>query len=106
MTFAGPVEDEVTLRSNIHECDAIRLKSKLLTDISSIDTGVRLLGTAALARSHPPPFTVYASGRQTGERPKVQLEVKPRYVISSFANTRVEDTSELESTGCIVGSIV
>jgi isopentenyl diphosphate isomerase/L-lactate dehydrogenase-like FMN-dependent dehydrogenase len=43
--IAGGVEDEVTLRANRESLECLRLVPRVMTDVSSVDTAVTLLGT-------------------------------------------------------------
>ena len=90
---AGGVGNEVTRRSNTHAWDAIRLRPRVLTDVSSIDTRVKLLGSEMPRPLLLAPTAYHRLCHPDGELATVQGAARSEttMVVSSFANTRVED---------------
>ena len=90
---AGGVGNEITLRANLNAWDTIRLRSRALTDVSHIDTRVNLLGSEM---PHPvllAPTSYHRLCHPDGELATVKgaSQSGTTMVVSSFANTLVED---------------
>jgi 4-hydroxymandelate oxidase len=91
--IAGGAADEITLRWNREAYDHIRLKPRVLVDVSKIDTRIKLLGTEM-----PFPILLAPTGGQGIIRPEGDLETargaavaQATYCISSSASLPVED---------------
>jgi len=94
--ISGGAADEITLRWNREAWDKIKLKPKVLVDVSHIDTRVRLLGTEL-----PFPILLAPTGGQGLIRPEGDLEaargaaaVRATYVISSSASMPVDQIAK------------
>ena len=90
---AGGVGDEVTLRANLQAWNAIRVKPTALVDVSQINIGVELLGNRM---KHPvllAPTSYHRLCHPDGELATVKgaAQSSTTMIVSSFANTRVED---------------
>lgn len=90
--ISGGAADEITLRWNREAWDRIKLKPRVLVDVSHIDTRVRLFGAEL-----PFPILLAPTGGQGLIRPEGDLEAargaaaaKAAYVISSSAGMPVD----------------
>jgi 4-hydroxymandelate oxidase len=90
--IAGGAADEITLRWNREAWDRIKLKPRVLVDVSKIDTRVNLLGAEL-----PFPIILAPTGGQGFVRPDGDLEAArgaaaahATYVISSSASLPVD----------------
>ncbi|MCU1275321.1 MAG: FMN-dependent alpha-hydroxy acid dehydrogenase [Bryobacterales bacterium] len=97
--IAGGAADEITLRWNREAWDRIRLKPRVLVDVSKIDTRINLLGA-----EHPFPIILAPTGGQGLIRPEGDVEAargaaaaRATYVISSSAGLPVDQIAR--STG-------
>jgi 4-hydroxymandelate oxidase len=90
---AGGVGNEITLRANVNAWDTIRLRPRVLTDVSRIDTRVNLLGSELPQPLLLAPTSYHRLCHPDGELATVKgaSQSNTTMVISSFANTRVED---------------
>jgi len=91
--IAGAAADEITLRWNREAYDHIRLKPRILVDVSRLDTRVHLFG-----QELPFPIVLAPTGGQGFIYPEGDLAAArgaaaahATYVISSSASMRVED---------------
>ena len=89
----GGAADEITLRWNQEAWRHIRLRPRVLVDVSAVDTRIKLLG-----QDLPFPLLLAPTGAQGLVRPNGDLEaaagaaaVQATYVISSSASLRVEE---------------
>jgi len=94
--LSGAAADEITLRWNRDAYDHIRLKPRILVDVSKLDTRVTLFGQEF---SHP--ILLAPTGGQKFIHPEGELAAargaaaaKATYVISSSASMRVEDIAK------------
>jgi 4-hydroxymandelate oxidase len=93
--ISGGAADEITLRWNREAYDHIRLKPRVLVDVSKVDTRVTLLG-----QEMPFPILLAPTGGQGFIRPQGDLAAargaaaaNATYVISSSASMKVEDVA-------------
>jgi 4-hydroxymandelate oxidase len=93
--IAGGAADEITLRWNREAYDHIRLKPRVLMDVSKIDTRVTILGEEI-----PFPILLSPTGGQGFIAPQGDLAAargaaaaKATYIISSSASMKVEDVA-------------
>jgi len=91
--ISGGAADEITLGWNREAYDHIRLKPRILVDVSKLDTRVNLLG-----QELPHPILLAPTGGQRFIHPDGELaaargaaSANAVYVISSSASMRVED---------------
>jgi 4-hydroxymandelate oxidase len=91
--ISGGAADEITLRWNREAYDHIRLKPRILVDVSKLDTRVNLFG-----QELPFPILLAPTGGQRFIHPEGELAAvrgaaagDATYVISSSASMRVED---------------
>ena len=91
--ISGAAADEITLRWNREAYDHIRLKPRILVDVSKLDTRVTLLG-----QQLPFPILLAPTGGQRFVHPEGEVAAargaaaaQAIYVISSSASMRVED---------------
>ena len=91
--ISGGAADEITLRWNREAYDHIRLKPRVLVDVSRIDTRINLLGAEL-----PFPILLAPTGGQGFIHPDGDAEAargagaaRATYVVSSSASMRVED---------------
>ena len=89
----GGAADEITLRWNREAYDHIRLKPRILVDVSRLDTRVKLFG-----QELPFPIVLAPTGGQRFIHPEGEVAAargaaaaRATYVISSSASMRVED---------------
>lgn len=92
----GGAADEITLRWNKEAYQHVRLRPRVLVDVSKLDTRVTLLG-----QELPFPILLAPTGGQRLIHPEGELAVsrgaaaaKATYVISSSASLRVEDIAK------------
>lgn len=94
--FAGAADDEVTLRSNRTAYEDIRLRPRVLVDVSRIDTRVELLG-----RTLPFPILLAPTAFQRLAHPDGELATAraaraldaPFVMAGTLSTTTVEDTA-------------
>jgi len=91
--LSGAAADEITLRWNCEAYQHIRLKPRILVDVSKLDTRVTLFG-----QEFPFPILLAPTGGQRFIHPEGEVAAargaaaaKATYVISSSASMRVED---------------
>src|ERR1035441_10376782 len=91
--ISGAAADEITLRWNREAYDHIRLKPRILVDVSKLDTRVKLFGQELTF-----PILLAPTGGQKFIHPEGELAAArgaataaATYVISSSASMRVED---------------
>ena len=89
----GAAADEITMRWNHEAYEHIRLKPRILQDVSKLDTRVTLFG-----EEHPFPIILAPTGAQRFVHPEGELAVargaaaaKATLCISSSASMKVED---------------
>ena len=94
--LSGAAADEITLRWNREAYDHIRLKPRILVDVSKLDTRVTLFG-----QEFPFPILLAPTGGQKFIHPEGELAAargaaaaNATYVISSSASMRVEDIAQ------------
>lgn len=94
--ISGGAADEITLRWNREAYDHIRLKPRILVDVSKLDTRATLFG-----QELPYPILLAPTGGQRFVHPQGELEASrgaaaanATYVISSSASMRVEDIAK------------
>jgi len=94
--ISGGAADEITLRWNHEAYDHIRLKPKILIDVSKLDTRVTLFG-----QELPFPILLAPTGGQKFVHPEGEIAAargaaaaNATYVISSSASMRVEDIAK------------
>jgi 4-hydroxymandelate oxidase len=95
--ISGGAADEITLRWNREAYDRIRLKPRILVDVSHIDTRIQLLG-----QELPFPILLAPTGAQSFVHSGGDLEsargagaAHATLVISSSASQRVEDVAKV-----------
>ena len=93
----GASADEITLRWNHEAYEHIRLKPRILQDVSKLDTSVKLFG-----QELPFPIILAPTGAQSLVRPEGELAVargagaaKATLCISSSASMKVEDIARV-----------
>jgi len=91
--ISGGAADEITLRWNREAYDHIRLKPRILVDVSKLDTRVKLFGEEL-----PFPILLAPTGGQRFIHPEGEMAAARGaaaanciYVISSSASMKVED---------------
>ena len=91
--IAGGVEDEVTLRANRESLECLRLVPRVMTDVSSVDTSVTILGTKL-----PAPILLAPTGGKNLVVPGADLvcaraaaHVKCIYSVGGAPMDRLED---------------
>ncbi|HEV2445240.1 MAG TPA: alpha-hydroxy acid oxidase, partial [Candidatus Sulfopaludibacter sp.] len=94
--ISGGAADEITLRWNHEAYEHIRLKPRVLVDVSKLDTRVRLF-----SQELPFPILLAPTGGQRFVHPEGELaavrgaaSANAIYVISSSASMRVEDIAK------------
>src|SRR5215469_3304609 len=94
--ISGAAADELTLRWNHEAYEHIRLKPRILVDVSKLDTRVTLFG-----QEFPFPILLAPTGGQRLIHPEGELAAvrgaaaaQATYVISSSASLRVEDIAK------------
>lgn len=95
--ISGAAADEITMRWNREAYDHIRLKPRILMDVSKLDTRVTLFG-----QEFPFPILLAPTGGQKLIHPEGELAAvrgaaaaSATYVISSSASMRVEDIAKV-----------
>lgn len=93
--FSSGVADELTLRWNRDAYDRLRLRPKILVDVSRLDTRLRLFG-----QDLPHPILLAPAADQRMVHPDGELATAQGasragaiFVLSSFSNTPVEDVA-------------
>jgi 4-hydroxymandelate oxidase len=94
--ISGGAADELTLRWNHEAYEHIRLKPRILVDVSKLDTRVRLFG-----QELPFPILLAPTGGQKFVHPEGELAAvrgaaaaNATYVISSSASTKVDQIAQ------------
>jgi len=97
---AAGADDEIIANENITAWRKLRLRPRVLRDLSTIDTGLTLLG-----QKHPHPILVAPTGRHKlfhpqGERATARgaAATNAPYVVASNANVLVEDIAAERKT--------
>ena len=97
--LSGGGGDEITLRANRERLDALRLKMRVLRDVSAIDTSLTLLG-----RRHPFPIVLAPCGyhglfHESGERGTARgaAEAGATFVVSTVATTSLVEVAKAAS---------
>lgn len=97
--FNGAVADEITMRWNKEAYQRLRLKPRILVDVSKLDTRVTLFG-----QQHPFPIIVAPTAYHKLANPEGEVATArgagaagATMVISSMANSSVEDISAAAS---------
>lgn len=100
--ISGAAADEITLRWNREAYDHIRMKPRILVDVSKLDTRVTLFG-----QEFPFPIILAPTGGQKFVHPEGEIAAargaaaaSATYVISSSASMRVEDIAKT-ATGTV-----
>ncbi|HEY3120272.1 MAG TPA: alpha-hydroxy acid oxidase [Vicinamibacteria bacterium] len=93
--IAGGAADEITLRWNREAYDHIRLRPRVLVDVSRIDTGVRVVGQDLAFPILLAPTAYHRLIHPEGERATARGAgaAGATLVVSSFATTAVEDVA-------------
>jgi len=91
--LAGGVGNEVTLRANVEAWDKFRIRSRVLVDVSQIDTRVNVLGSEL---RHPillAPTAYHRLFHSAGELETVKgaAESGTTMVVSSFSTTLIDE---------------
>jgi 4-hydroxymandelate oxidase len=94
--FNGGVADEITLRWNREAYDRLRLRPKVLVDVSKLDTRISLLG---LELPHPILLAPAADHRMLHSEGELATArgaggSDAVFVVSSFTNTAIEDIAK------------
>ncbi len=91
----GAAEDEITLRDNRAAFERLRLRPRVLVDVSRIDTATELLGGPA-----PLPLAVSPTGMSGVAWPKAELEIARAaakrgipYTLSTPASSSIEEVA-------------
>lgn len=91
----GAAEDELTLRANREAFERLRLRPRVLVDVSSLDTRAEVLGAAA-----PLPLAVSPTGMSGVAWPKAELEIARAaakrglpYTLSTPASSSIEEVA-------------
>ena len=94
--FDGGAEDEVTLSDNRAAFRRIRLLPKVLTDVSQIETGVQLLGSAAALPLAIAPTGAVGFGWRGGDIAIARAAVAANipYTLSSAATASIEQVAK------------
>ena len=94
--LSGAGGDEITLRANRERFDALRLKTRVMRDVSAIDTSLTLLG-----RRHPFPIVLAPCGyhglfHESGERGTARgaAEAGATFVVSTVATTSLVEVAK------------
>ena len=93
--IAGGGADEITLHRNRQAFDALRLKPRVLKDVSQLDTRVELLGQKLDYPILLAPAAYHKLVHPRGELATAEGATAARalMVLSSFATTRIEDVA-------------
>src|SRR3954468_4180776 len=91
--FAGGSDDEATLRENVAAWQRIRLRPRVLRDVTTVDTGTTVLGTSVAMPVLVAPVGYQAMAHSGGEldAAKGTAAVGSLYIASTVATTRLED---------------
>jgi 4-hydroxymandelate oxidase len=91
--FAGGAMDEVTLRANPAAWERLRLRPRVLRDVSQVDTGVTVLGRAMDWPVLVAPMAFHAMAHPEGEAATARAahRVGCTFTLSTLANTSLED---------------
>ena len=91
----GAAEDELTLRANREAFERVRLRPRVLVDVSRLDTRAQLLGAEA-----PLPLAVSPTGMSGVAWPKAELEIARAaakrgipYTLSTPASSSIEEVA-------------
>lgn len=94
--FDGGAEDELTLGDNQAAFRRIRLLHKVLTDVSKIETGVHLLGSASALPLANAPTGAVGFGWRGGDIAIARAAVAANipYTLSSAATASIEQVAK------------
>jgi 4-hydroxymandelate oxidase len=94
--YLSGVADEITLRWNRQAYDRLRLRPKVLVDVSKLDTRINLLG-----QELPHPIMLAPTADHRMVHPEGELDTargagsaNTIFVVSSFTNTPIEDVAK------------
>lgn len=94
--YAGGAGDEITLRDNIEAFDRIRLRPKMLVDVSKLNMSVELFGTRIDTPVLIAPMAFHRLAHEEGEvaMAKAAARAKTIMVVSTLATSSLEEIAE------------
>ncbi len=94
--YAGGAGDEITLRDNIEAFDRIRLRPKMLVDVSDLNMSVSLFGTKIDTPVLIAPMAFHKLAHDEGEvaMAKAAARAKTIMVVSTLATASLEEIAE------------
>jgi 4-hydroxymandelate oxidase len=99
--YAGGADDEITLAENVAAWRRIRLRPRVLRDVSTIDTATTVLGTAVTAPVLVAPTAYQRLAHDDGERATARgtAAAGTVLIVSTLATTRLEDVATAAPDG-------
>ncbi|MBV8789619.1 MAG: alpha-hydroxy-acid oxidizing protein [Mycobacterium sp.] len=99
--FAGAAGDEVTLADNVAAWDRVRLRPRVLRDVSNVDTSTTALGVPVASPIHVAPTAFHRMAHPDGEEATARgtAAAGNLLVLSTRSTTRVEDVAAASGDG-------
>ena len=99
--FAGAAGDELTLADNVAAWDRVRLRPRVLRDVSSVDTATTALGAPVATPIHVAPTAFHRMAHADGEAATAAgaAAAGSLLVVSTRSTTRVEDVAAAGGDG-------
>lgn len=100
--YAGGAGDEITLRDNMEAFDRIRLRPKMLVDVSNLNLSVDLFGTTIDTPTLIAPMAFHRLAHDDGEiaMAKAAARANTIMVVSTLATSSLEEIAQ-SSTGSL-----
>ncbi|WP_102126405.1 alpha-hydroxy acid oxidase [Deinococcus planocerae] len=94
--YASGANDEVTLRANREGFRAIRLRPRVLVDVSNVDTRSEVLGLPLACPVGIAPSAFHGLAHETAERgtARAAASAGSLMTLSTFSNTPIEDVAQ------------
>ena len=99
--FAGAAGDELTLADNVDAWDRIRLRPRVLRDVSRVDTSTTVLGAPVGSPIHVAPTAFHRMAHVEGEDATARgaTSAGSLFILSTRSTSRVEDVAAASGHG-------
>ncbi|MBV9255567.1 MAG: alpha-hydroxy-acid oxidizing protein [Actinobacteria bacterium] len=99
--FAGAAGDELTLADNVDAWDRIRLRPRVLRDVSRVDTSATVLGAPVRSPIHVAPTAFHRMAHVEGEDATARgaTSAGSLFILSTRSTSRVEDVAAASGHG-------
>src|SRR5690606_11715681 len=94
--FAGGADDEFTVRDNERAWQRVRLRPRVLRDVTTVDTSADLLGAAVAAPIAVAPMAAHRLVHPEGECDTARgvADADMLYILSTMSTCSMEDVAE------------